>query len=56
MHREKDELNAAIGKSYYANMCRKKESTKKCHHQASGKTKKFLIRSGPPSHHNTPHI
>ena len=24
MHREKDELNAAIGKSYYANMCRKK--------------------------------
>lgn len=40
MHREKDELNAAIGKSYYANMCRQKaapKSTKKCHHQASGK-------------------
>lgn len=30
-------VNAAIGKSYYANMCRKK-STKKCHHQASGKS------------------
>lgn len=44
MHGEKDELNAAIGKTYYANMCMQKKErhskvqTKKCHHQATGKS------------------